>query len=112
MNVEDDSNELKKMFFQEKPVDMIVSIKLMNGSYASELSEKCDTTYSHSVKVMNRFQELGLVDWDKKGRKKEYRLTDRGEKLADELLTIFDDVEGMERPLENANGGSISEIVS
>lgn len=90
---------------------MIVSLKLMDGSYASELSSECDTTYSHAVKVMNRFQEMRLVESEKKGRKKEYSLTERGETLADQLLTIFDNVEGMERPLENVNGGSISEIV-
>jgi len=90
---------------------MIVTLKLLDGSYASELSSKCNTTYSHAVKVMNRMHELGLVQSKKLGRKKEYILTEKGMKVADHFLELFDEVEGMERPLENANGGSISDIV-
>ena len=111
MNSKDESDELKSMFFHSKPTDMIVRLELMDGSYASELSSKCDTTYSHAVKIMNRFADMGLVESSKKGRKKEYTLTEQGQIVADQLVSLFESVEGMERPFENANGGSISEIV-
>ena len=110
MDSEEQDYDIKSIFLQRKPTDMIVTLKLLDGLYASELSSKCDTTYSHAVKVMNRMHEL-LVQSKKLGRKKEYSLTEKGMKVADHFLELFDEVEGMERPLENANGGSISDIV-
>lgn len=88
--------QLKRFFLQEKPTDMIVILRRQNSSYASELSTKADTTYSHAVKVMNRMKEIGLVESEKIGRKKEYRLTDKGQKLADNLINMCDEVEGMQ----------------
>lgn len=87
---------LKRFFLQEKPTDMIVILRRQNKSYASELSTKADTTYSHAVKVMNRMKEIGLVESEKIGRKKEYRLTEKGQKLADNLINMCQEVEGME----------------
>lgn len=89
-------DELKKFFLQEKPTDMIVILRRQGTSYASELSTRADTTYSHAVKVMNRMKKIGLVEAEKIGRKKEYRLTSKGEKLADNLINMCDQVEGMQ----------------
>jgi predicted transcriptional regulator len=103
----EDSNtegeNLKKFFLQEKPTDMIVILRKQGTSYASELSTKADTTYSHAVKVMNRMKEIDLVTSEKKGRKKEYRLTEKGKDLADNLVNMFDSVEGMEVKTHDKN---------
>ena len=98
-----EGESLKKFFLQEKPTDMIVILRRQGTSYASELSTKADTTYSHAVKVMNRMKEIDLVTSEKKGRKKEYRLTDKGNDLADNLVNMFDSVEGMEVKTHDTN---------
>lgn len=98
-----EDDDLKKFFLQEKPTDMIVILRKQGTSYASELSTKADTTYSHAVKVMNRMKEIGLVQSEKKGRKKEYTLTEKGQQLADNLINMFDEVDGMEVTTHDKN---------
>jgi predicted transcriptional regulator len=98
-----EGENLKKFFLQEKPTDMIVILRKQGTSYASELSTKADTTYSHAVKVMNRMKEIGLVKSEKKGRKKEYKLTQKGQDLADNLINMFDAVDGMEVKTHDKN---------
>jgi len=88
----------KSFFLQEKPTDMIVILKKKNNSYAGELSEEANTTYSHAVKVMNRMKEAGLVQCTKKGRKKQYTLTEKGRTVAESLQSMMDDIEGMNCP--------------
>lgn len=94
--VEDSDENLKNFFLQEKPSEMIVVLYRQNSSYASELSSKVDTTYSHAVKIMNRMKAAGLVTSQRKGRKKEYMLTEKGEKLAENLDNIFNNVDGID----------------
>jgi predicted transcriptional regulator len=67
---------------------MLLQLDAEVTSYASELSTKCQTTYSHAVKVMNRMQEYGLVKSEKKGRKKIYELTDEGKDFVDRLQQV------------------------
>lgn len=56
--------------------------------YATILSKGVDITYSHTVKLLDLFQELGLVEFEKKGRIKIVKLTDMG----DDLARAFDSV--------------------
>lgn len=91
-------NEIKEFFLQEKPSDMIVLLRKQGTSYAGELSESANTTYSHAVKVMNRMKEAGLVQCSKRGRKKEYRLTKKGACIADSLESMMEEIDGMESP--------------
>lgn len=60
---------------------MLVSLK-GKPKYATILSKEVDCTYSHTVKVLNTFKELGLVEFEKRGRIKIVKLTETGEALA------------------------------
>lgn len=92
------SNDLKDFFLQEKPSDMLIILRQAERSHASELCKIADTTYSHSVKVMNKMKRIGLVESQKRGRKKEYTLTDQGKDIADSLLSIYESIDGLEIP--------------
>ena len=54
----------------------------------SVLAKETDTTYSHTVKLLELFKSYGLVDFDKQGRIKFVKLTQDGTELA----TNFEDV--------------------
>lgn len=79
---------IRSLLFNLKPYNALLVLRAEGTSYASEISTKTDTTYSHAVKVMNRMKDHGLVISEKKGRKKEYQLTDNGNELVDELEDI------------------------
>ena len=78
---EDMEKDLVKMFFREKPVKILTSLK--NGpKYATIVAKEIDCTYSHTIKLLDSFRDLGLVEFDKKGRIKVITLTEDGMELA------------------------------
>lgn len=79
---------LREMIFNIQPYKAVIYLHSCNESHASEISSACDTTYSHAVKIMNRFLDHGLVTAEKEGRKKLYQLTEKGEEFAEELHDV------------------------
>lgn len=77
-----------KLFLRTKPVKMLASLR-SGPKYATILSKECDTTYSHTVKLLDLFRDYGLVDFEKKGRIKIVKLTDIGSDLAHSVETVL-----------------------
>ena len=78
-----DENEIQDLFLNNKPVDLLMQLAKPNARhYASALSKDVDVTYSHTVKCLQDMNEMGIVEFEKKGRKKIINLTDLGETLA------------------------------
>jgi predicted transcriptional regulator len=85
---------IENLFLKEKPVKLIVKIRLQrNENYALQLSKEVNATYSHTVKVLQKMHELGLVEFEKNGRKKIVRLTDAGVDVADAFKDVYRAVE-------------------
>ena len=89
------AQKLEDMFLHGKPVNIIVSMK--NGKkYASILSKEVDCTYSHTVRILQQMNKMGLVTFDKKGRIKMVALTPLGQEISnslDSLKKIFTKIE-------------------
>lgn len=82
--------DLEQMFLNKKPVDLLIELeKHDNRNYASALSKDADVTYSHTVKCLQRMEKYGLVEFERKGRKKEVNLTNRGDKIAGDLFDLM-----------------------
>jgi DNA-binding MarR family transcriptional regulator len=90
--------EMEELFLRKKPVHLLICIKALNvpgapqQKYISLLSKETDCTYSHTVKLLESFRRLGLVEFEKLGRVKYIQLTKEGEELAhrfDEVLKLF-----------------------
>jgi predicted transcriptional regulator len=47
---------------------------------------------------MNKMKDIGLVNAEKRGRKKEYTLTEQGQDIADNLISIYESIGGIEIP--------------
>jgi len=72
-----------EIFFRRKPALMLVALKrLAKARYGSMLAKEIDCTYSHAVKILQNLEKLRLVVFEKKGRIKLIKLTDKGEKIA------------------------------
>lgn len=77
-----------KLFLRLKPIKTLVSLK--NGpKYATIISKEIDCTYSHTVKLLDQFRNLGLVDFEKQGRIKMVKLTDVGEDLSKNVSMVL-----------------------
>ena len=83
-------NAFEMVFLHPKPVKMLTSLKNEDVRYATQVSKVVDCTYSHTVKVLEIFRKLGLVQFEKKGRVKLIKLTDNG-------MDIAHDFEGLRR---------------
>jgi DNA-binding MarR family transcriptional regulator len=77
------------IFFRRKPALMLVALrKLSKARYGSVLAKEVDCTYSHAVKILQTLEELGLVNFEKKGRIKLIELTKKGEQIAEHIDNI------------------------
>ncbi len=82
---------MKETFLNEKPVMALVTIRQSREEiYGSIISREVDTTYSHAVRIISTLEEKGLVESEKKGRKKILELTEQGEKFADVFVQLLD----------------------
>ncbi len=82
--------ELEEFFLNTKPVKILVRLRQQTSdNYASALSSQVNATYSHTVKVLQKMEGFGLVKFNRKGRKKEVSLTEKGESLAKDLHSIL-----------------------
>jgi predicted transcriptional regulator len=74
-------------FLHVKPIKILVSLR-SGPKYVTMISKEVDLTYSHAIKLLDIFNELGLVEFEEKGRIKMVKLTDSGEEIA----RIFDNI--------------------
>ena len=82
-------NDNFDIFFRRKPALMLVSLKKNTRMrYGSVLAKEVDCTYSHAVKILQTLEELGLVEFEKKGRIKVIKLTKKGVEVADAIENI------------------------
>ncbi|MCJ7450512.1 MAG: winged helix DNA-binding protein [Candidatus Nanohaloarchaeota archaeon QJJ-9] len=89
-------DDLEEVFLHKKPAKILVGIKRGQGSkYASVLAKDADCTYSHTVKILNKFEEEELIEFDKEGRKKLIQLTEEGEELASDVASLLNTLEEM-----------------
>lgn len=82
--------DMEDLFLRKKPVRLLMSIKIAQGpKYVSVLAKETDCTYSHTVKLLDMFRNLGIVDFEKQGRIKYVRLTSDGMELATDFESVL-----------------------
>jgi len=74
-------DKVLRLFLRPKPVMLLTGLR-EEPKYATILSKEIDCTYSHTVKLLNSFKKMGLVDFEKRGRIKIVKLTATGAELA------------------------------
>ena len=82
--------EMEELFLRKKPVRLLLNIKMGgNPKYVSILAKETDCTYSHTVKLLEIFKNLGIVEFEKQGRIKFVKLTQDGMDLGDDFESIL-----------------------
>ncbi|MCK5473945.1 MAG: hypothetical protein KAI53_00935 [Candidatus Aenigmarchaeota archaeon] len=80
---------LEELFLHDKPVKILVALKEGGDkAYASTLAKVADCTYSHTVKILDLFEKINLVSFEKKGRVKYIKLTETGDDIAFNLENL------------------------
>jgi len=84
--VDREENRLKAALLREKPAEMLVFLgKGTEPKYVTQVSKATDCTYSHVIKILDMFRELGLLEFQKIGRMKIVKLTPDGSDVAHDL---------------------------
>ncbi|MBC5793147.1 MAG: winged helix DNA-binding protein [Nanohaloarchaea archaeon] len=103
--MKEQEDNLEQLFINEKPYKMIIKLlrnRLKDDLCKHDLSKAVDSTYSHTVKVVDRFEELELIETKKEGRKMVITLTSKGVEVAKALENLESvktkklDLEGVE----------------
>ena len=71
----------------------MILVSLRKGGknkYGSVLAKEVDCTYSHAVKILQEMEKARLVTFEKQGRIKSIVLTDNGNKVAEFIERIKD----------------------
>ena len=91
---------LQELFLREKPAKILLGMKSNKDSsvYATILSKEADCTYSHTIKILNVFKEMGIVKFEKKGRIKRVALTNDGWDIANNLEAMIKKFGSIEAP--------------
>ena len=83
--------EIFEVFVRRKPAMILVSLrKGGKNKYGSILAKEVDCTYSHAVKILQEMEKARLVTFEKQGRIKSIVLTDNGNKIAEFIVKIKD----------------------
>jgi DNA-binding MarR family transcriptional regulator len=83
-------NEVEELFIRRKPVRLLLNVKIGQGpKYVSILAKDTDCTYSHTVKLLDIFKTMGIVDFEKHGRIKYVKLTQDGQELASDFEAVM-----------------------
>ena len=78
-----------KILFKQKPAMSLIFLRDKKEEwYASKLAKKVDCTYPHMVIVLKDFEKAAFVTFDKNGRKKLIKLTEKGSEIASLLQRI------------------------
>ncbi|WP_049996382.1 helix-turn-helix domain-containing protein [Halococcus sediminicola] len=72
------------LLLNEKPAKILRTLREPSkDNYGQAIAYKINSTYSHTLKLLKRFEEHDVVESDTDGRKKIYELTEDGQELAD-----------------------------
>ena len=81
--------DLSGFLLNEKPCRLLVAVGKRSEPFGKEISKEIDSTYSHTLRTVDRFEELGLISRERRGRKMVLSLTEDGEAVADALENLF-----------------------
>jgi len=83
-------------FFHVKPIKILISLR-SGPKYVTLIAKEVDITYSHAIKLLDIFNELGLVDFEERGRIKIVKLTESGEEIARIFDNLFSKLSRLKR---------------
>ncbi|OFV67153.1 MAG: MarR family transcriptional regulator [Candidatus Syntrophoarchaeum caldarius] len=80
---------VKRLFLQDKPAEILLTISEMKHPYTSKVIKQVDTTFAHALKILSAMEELGILKSEKTGRIRMLKLTPYGEKLAKSMNALL-----------------------
>jgi predicted transcriptional regulator len=83
-----DAKDLKQMFLQKKPCEVLLAASRLEKPYVSLLMKEADTTFAHTTNILSEMESYGLICFVSEGRVKYVKLTGLGRELARSLRSV------------------------
>ncbi len=83
-----DAKDIKQMFLQKKPCQILLAVPRLKKPYISILMKEADTTFAHTTNILSEMESYGLIEFASEGRIKYVKLTGTGKELERSLRTI------------------------
>lgn len=83
-----DVKDLKQMFLQKKPCQILLAAYRLDKPYISVLMKEADTTFAHTTNILSDMESYGLIVMASEGRMKYVKLTSMGKELARSLKSV------------------------
>ena len=97
------ANEFNNILFKGKQAKIIMALSDKNQRwYLATLAKRANATYVHTSKFIAKCQELGIVEAEVHGKIKTLRLTEKGQSIANNLISIASMLEIGNANLQNA----------
>ena len=83
----EEKKDAVSLFLRSKPTKLLLALASgdKRAKYVSTLSREINCTYSHTIRLLELFKNLGLVKFIKVSRVKYIELTEEGKELVHEL---------------------------
>lgn len=87
-------NDFTELYINEKPVKALLMVYYSEDeTFCQEISNNIDSTYSHTVKIVSKLKELGILNTRDQGRKKMLSLSSKGERQAVVFESLLNELE-------------------
>lgn len=83
-----DAKDLKQMFLQKKPCQILLAASRLDKPYISVLMKEADTTFAHTTNILSDMEACGLIELVSESRMKYVKLTSTGKELARSLRSV------------------------
>jgi len=78
-----------RFLFRKKPLELLLELKReKKETYGSKISRNIKCTYSHTIKLLQKLEDMGIIHRKKAGRKSLLILTKKGKEITDYLNKI------------------------
>jgi DNA-binding MarR family transcriptional regulator len=80
-----------EVFTRRVPREILIAVFQHNDRrpiFLSEIARKINATYSHVVKLSCKMVDAGLIETERKGRRKEVTLTEKGKEATIILIKV------------------------
>jgi len=82
------SDGLESLLLREKPARALLAIQELDPAYAALVAKRIDSTFPHTISILTKLEEYGLITTHPQGRVRYLALTERGKIVARALADL------------------------
>lgn len=89
---------IAQLFLKEKPARALLAIQELDPAYAALVAKRIDSTFPHTIRILNQLEAAGLIKTRPEGRVRYLEMTAAGRRAAGALKALVDLLQENARP--------------